>query len=59
VKYLEKNDYFGLKKEWVSIVKQENVPAIINNQAEFGISDSEFAVLTKPHGHGDIHALLY
>lgn len=31
---LEKNDYFGLGKDRVDIIKQENVPALMNNSAE-------------------------
>lgn len=30
---LEKHDWFGLGKDRVDIVKQENVPALIDNDA--------------------------
>jgi len=56
---LEKNDYFGLGKNRVDIVKQENVPALIDNTAKIAVDMEKFKVITKPHGHGDIHNLLY
>ena len=56
---LEKNDYFGLGKDKVDIVKQENVPALIDNGARIAVDKEKMKVITKPHGHGDIHNLLY
>lgn len=50
-----------MDKSQLTIVKQEKVPAIINNEAHFSIVENEGKVSleTKPHGHGDIHTLLY
>ena len=59
VALLESNDYFGLGKDKVDIVKQENVPALIDNNAKIAVDADKFKVITKPHGHGDIHNLLY
>lgn len=59
IELLEKNEYFGLGKERVDIVKQENVPALIDNTAKIAIDKENFRVITKPHGHGDIHNLLF
>jgi len=59
VALLEKNDYFGLGKDKVEIVKQENVPALIDNNAKIAVDAEKFKVITKPHGHGDIHNLLF
>ena len=56
---LEKNDWFGLGKDRVDIVKQENVPALLDNSARIAFDKEKFKVITKPHGHGDIHNLLY
>lgn len=56
---LEKNDYFGLGKDRVDIVKQENVPALMDNSAKIAFDAEKGKVITKPHGHGDIHNLLY
>jgi UDP-sugar pyrophosphorylase len=58
VKLLEENNYFGLSKDRVDIVKQENVPALIDNSAKLAFSP-EGDIQTKPHGHGDIHNLLF
>jgi len=35
------------------------VPALLDNSGSLALSDKEFKILTKPHGHGDIHTLLY
>jgi UDP-sugar pyrophosphorylase len=61
IDYLEKNNYFGMKKEHISIVKQENVPALLDNHGNMATTTEGGAlrIVTKPHGHGDIHALLY
>ena len=58
VALLEQNGYFGLKKEHVEIMKQENVPAMIDNTAKLALNE-DGSISTKPHGHGDIHNLLY
>ena len=56
---LEKHDYFGLGRANVDIVKQENVPALIDNNARIAFDHETARISTKPHGHGDIHNLLY
>jgi len=56
---LEKHNYFGLDKERVDIIKQENVPALIDNTARIAVDENELKIVTKPHGHGDIHNLLF
>ena len=57
---LERNDYFGAKKEQVTLVKQEKVPCLTNNDAHLALKDADpYALQTKPHGHGDVHALLH
>jgi len=58
VALLEKNNWFGLGKDRIDIVKQENVPALIDNSAKLAFN-SEGKIDTKPHGHGDIHNLLF
>ena len=59
IQLLEKFNYFGLGKNRVDIVKQENVPALLDNNARIAVDMDNFKVITKPHGHGDIHNLLY
>jgi len=59
IQLLEANDYFGLAKDQVDIVKQENVPALVDNDANIAVDKETFRVITKPHGHGDIHNLLF
>ena len=55
---LESNDYFDLRKEQVHILKQELVPAISDNEGSIARKD-KYELILKPHGHGDIHMLLY
>jgi UDP-sugar pyrophosphorylase len=60
-KLLEDNDYFGMEKDQIFIVQQgDGVPALQDNNATIAISSNDSCKIeAKPHGHGDIHALLY
>ena len=55
---LEANNFFGLKKEQVHILKQELVPAIADNDGHLALRE-KYQLVLKPHGHGDIHMLLH
>ena len=55
---LEAHNYFGLKKEQVHILQQELVPAIADNDGALALEE-KYQLILKPHGHGDIHMLLY
>ena len=61
IELLEKNKYFGMQKSQTTIVQQgAGVPALIDNDANIALDTKDpFKVLTKPHGHGDTHELLY
>jgi UDP-sugar pyrophosphorylase len=56
---LETQNYFGMKKGQITLVKQEKVPALIDNNATFSVSEDGLEIETKPHGHGDVHTLLH
>ena len=56
---LEENNNFGLKKNQIVLVKQEKCPAILDNECHLSLKKDKFEIETKPHGHGDIHLLLY
>mmetsp|Transcript_17097 Transcript_17097/g.39069 ORF Transcript_17097/g.39069 Transcript_17097/m.39069 type:complete len:705 (-) Transcript_17097:118-2232(-) len=57
---LKANDNFGMDEDMVSIVMQDKVPALKNNNAALALDDDDrWTVQTKPHGHGDVHHLLY
>jgi UDP-sugar pyrophosphorylase len=58
VAVLEANHFFGLKKEQIHILKQELVPAIADNDGHLALEE-KYKLILKPHGHGDIHMLLY
>ena len=57
---LERNAYFGASPEQITLIKQEKVPCLTNNDAHLAVAkDDAYALQTKPHGHGDVHALLH
>lgn len=58
-KILKENNNFGLKESQITIIKQEKVPAMIDNEAHFALESGKLLIDTKPHGHGDVHTLLY
>lgn len=58
---LKENKCFGLRRRQIYIVQQgDGVPALTDGMARFEMDSKDpFKVVTKPHGHGDIHSLLY
>jgi UDP-sugar pyrophosphorylase len=59
-KLLESSNYYGMQPDQIIIVTQDKVPALKDGQAGLALSEkSRWAVDTKPHGHGDVHHLLY
>ncbi|KAL4428974.1 hypothetical protein ABPG74_011170 [Tetrahymena malaccensis] len=59
MKLLEENNYYGFPKNQITIMKQEKVPAMIDNDAHFTQQPNSLLIETKPHGHGDVHTLLF
>ena len=50
----------GLEPSQLHIVRQEKVPCLLDSDARLATAPHDrFALLTKPHGHGDVHALLH
>ncbi len=58
VALLKRNSYFGMDEQHVHIMKQEKVAALIDNDARMATKDN-YTIDSKPHGHGDVHALMY
>lgn len=58
---LESNNFFGMEKDQITIVQQgDGVPALQDNDATFAMDKLDpCKIQAKPHGHGDIHALLH
>lgn len=57
---LEKNNNFGLKKEQLFIMQQDKVPAFSDENCRFVLdTEGKKSIETKPHGHGDVHILMY
>lgn len=50
---------FGLEPNQIQILKQEMVPALVDNAAHIALNSSNpYEIVVKPHGHGDVHLLL-
>ncbi len=61
IKLLEDNNFFGMDRDQVTIVQQgDGVPALEDNNATIAMDAKDpCKIQAKPHGHGDIHALLH
>ena len=61
VRMLSRNNFFGMEAKQITIVVQgQGVPALADNNAKFILDENDHSkIVTKPHGHGDIHALMY
>lgn len=55
---LESHDFFGLDKENITLMRQVEVPSIVDMKGTLALKPDGHLLL-KPHGHGDIHTLLY
>jgi len=56
---LAENDNFGLEEGQVQIVCQDKVAALKDSKAGLSLGEDRWEIATKPHGHGDVHHLLY
>ena len=59
VSLLKTHGYYGMRPGQISIVKQNKIPAILDNDCHLALEKDKLLIETKPHGHGDIHYLLY
>lgn len=60
VALLEESNYFGLERGQVHVLKQEKVACLIDSDARLAKDPNDPGLIeTKPHGHGDIHALFH
>ncbi|KAF8062991.1 hypothetical protein HT031_003830 [Scenedesmus sp. PABB004] len=51
---------FGMAPGQVTLLKQEKVPCLLDSAARLALDPADaYALQTKPHGHGDVHALLH
>ncbi len=64
-KLLEDNNYFGMEPNQIILLKQEKVACFSDTQAHLALdtedidNDIETVLQQKPHGHGDVHKLIY
>ncbi|XXG40701.1 hypothetical protein AAC387_Pa01g1351 [Persea americana] len=60
VDLLVSNSFFGMKPAQVILLKQEKVACLADNDARLAVDpQNKYKIQTKPHGHGDVHSLLY
>ena len=54
------NDNYGLDNDQITLLKQIKVPCFKDVTGKFAVLPKDpFTIETKPHGHGDVHSLLY
>lgn len=59
-KLLRDSNNFGMEDEMIKIVTQDKVPALKDGNGGLALDDGDrWSVQTKPHGHGDVHHLLF
>eukprot|EP00823_Brevimastigomonas_motovehiculus_P002911 TRINITY_DN1733_c0_g1_i1.p1 TRINITY_DN1733_c0_g1~~TRINITY_DN1733_c0_g1_i1.p1 ORF type:complete len:523 (-),score=97.57 TRINITY_DN1733_c0_g1_i1:190-1647(-) len=59
-KLLKDNNNFGMDTDQLFIIVQGKVPAMMDNDAHFAQDPKDpYSLITKPHGHGDVHLLLH
>jgi UDP-sugar pyrophosphorylase len=57
---LKENNNFGMDDDMITIVTQDKVAALKDGNAGLALDDDDrWSVQTKPHGHGDVHHLLF
>jgi UDP-sugar pyrophosphorylase len=57
---LAANSNWGLPSSQLHLLKQEKVPCFADGSGALALEATDgLALLTKPHGHGDVHALLH
>ena len=51
---------FGMLDSQITILKQGKVPALLDNDAHLALDEENpYLIAAKPHGHGDVHALMH
>lgn len=61
VELLERTGCYGLERDQITLLKQEKVAALADAEARIASASGStpYTLLTKPHGHGDVHFLLH
>jgi UDP-sugar pyrophosphorylase len=60
VALLTDHNYFGASPDQITLLKQEKVACIQDNDAHLALDPKDsYLIQTKPHGHGDVHMLLH
>ena len=60
IELLRENNFFGMERRQITVVQQSyGVPALSNADAAIALEKNDYQMIVKPHGHGDIHALMH
>lgn len=59
LRLLKANSCFGLPEDQLTVMKQQKVATLMDNDASLSTCSSDrYSIEMKPHGHGDVHTLL-
>ena len=57
---LKEHDHFGAAPGQVTLMRQERVACLADGNGSLALDPTDrWNLLTKPHGHGDVHALMH
>ena len=57
---LEQHGHFGAADGQITLLNQEKVACLADGHASLALDPTDrYTLLTKPHGHGDVHVLLH
>lgn len=57
---LKQHDFFGARPRQVQLMRQGRVPCLADPSGHLALETADpYALEVKPHGHGDVHALLH
>lgn len=57
---ISRNAHFGAHPDQIKVVVQHCVPALLDPEAHIALHPEDSnRILSKPHGHGDVHRVLY
>jgi UDP-sugar pyrophosphorylase len=60
VALLARHHNFGMADGQITILRQGKVPALLDNDGRLALENgSPYEISAKPHGHGDVHALMH
>ena len=59
ISLLKAHNHYGMRPGQIILLKQNKIPALLDNDCHMALELNKLLIETKPHGHGDIHYLLF